>query len=126
VYKRQHVWRRRPNLELDSIIENLEPESPFYFRSEYGGTLDAINTVFGPDRVYLQFYEELFSEGNVADICSFLNVDFHQPDFNHRPNYARTAEISGTEKRRIRTKLEPLYFDMKQRMGSRLPDSWWL
>ncbi len=120
----RHIWRHRPELELDDIIAGLTPDSAFYFRSDYGPTIDALKSVFSEDRIFLEYYEKLFTEETIARVCKFLGISYHTPDFGHQTNIARTRNILDEDKKRIREKLDPIYKDMVKRTGNQLPERW--
>ncbi len=89
----RHTWRYRPNLSLEEILATIDPASPYYFRSDYGPTMDAVHSVFGEDRVRFSAMKPCFSENVIADFCKFLGISYHKPNFAHHTNVARTRKI---------------------------------
>lgn len=63
-------------------------------RTRYDRTLAAMDAVFGPDEIVVEFYERLFDRDVLQRICARIGIDFHEPDFGHRVNVSKTkAEL---------------------------------
>lgn len=54
-------------------------------RTRYDAAIATIDAAFGADAFY-GFYETLFDRSTLADLCAFLGIDFHEPDFGREVN----------------------------------------
>jgi hypothetical protein len=74
--------------EVALINEHVGSES-VRIRSDYKSTREAASRVFG-DRFLHCFYEELFSETKLDELCAFLGIPYAAPDFGKFVNVSRT------------------------------------
>ena len=118
----QHILRRK-NCSVDDLIDSLTPDSLMYQRSDYCLTLDAYHRsgVDIPMKTFI--YEELFNEDAVESLCDFLGIERKQADFEKRVNAARGVEITPSQKKCIRKKLEPVYAKLAENLDEK-PTSW--
>lgn len=72
----------------DQILRERYAAPSYADRNRYDQTLVAADAGFGPDAVHHEFYERLFSEDRIRAICSFLGIDYRDPDFDLRRNAA--------------------------------------
>jgi hypothetical protein len=61
-------------------------------RTRYDLTMDALEAAFPPEDVFYGFYERLFGAETLAPLCSFLGVDFHEPDTGRQVNVSPKSE----------------------------------
>jgi len=62
-------------LEAELLAKKYQ-QTRFQIRTRYDQTITNLEQVFTPDELYLGFYEELFSDKAIAEICSFLDLPF--------------------------------------------------
>jgi hypothetical protein len=62
-------------LEAELLAKKYQ-QTRFQIRTRYDQTITNLEQVFTPDELYLGFYEELFSDKVIAEICSFLELPF--------------------------------------------------
>ncbi|WP_299694826.1 sulfotransferase [uncultured Tateyamaria sp.] len=55
-------------------------------RTRYETILEAIDTAFDPDQVYLGFYETFFTDESLSELLAFLGLSHHPADFSHMAN----------------------------------------
>jgi hypothetical protein len=68
------------------VLRERHAAANYAMRTRYDRTIAALDEVFDPSEVYYGFYEDLFSEERMREICSFLGIDFVRPDFDQRRN----------------------------------------
>jgi hypothetical protein len=102
-------------LNIDDVVE----------RSTYDRTLSALDRVFEPGRVFVDFYEDMFSDAFVARLTEFLGASRFAADFDQAVHAASDdwrpePELLAT----IRGRLARVYDVCRERFGDRLPASW--
>ena len=63
----------------------------YELRTRYDRTIAVLDSVFERQDVIYGFYEDLFSEARIREICATLGVDFHPPRFDERHNASPPA-----------------------------------
>lgn len=71
---------------IQDVLRVRHADANYAMRTRYDQTIAALDEVFDPTEVYYGFYEDLFTESRMREICSFVGVDFVPPDFDRRPN----------------------------------------
>lgn len=95
-------------------------------RSRYDRTLDAMDTVFGPDDVIVDFYERLFDSDVLRRICAQIGIDFHEPDTGRRMNVSKTkAELPVETAREIADHYGVVYDTVAKRFPDVDLDALW-
>ncbi len=116
--------RNNPTLVVDDLVEKLKPGNLYYDRSDYGRTLDAVQAV-EPSIPFLPiFYEKLYTEAAIETVHAFFGVSYQRPNFGRVINPSKGKFVSREQRAAIRSKLEPIYADMRARFGSELPPGW--
>ncbi len=87
-------------------------------RTSYHLTLAELDRAFGPDEMYVGFYEDLFSEARIREICDLLRIDFHQPDLDERRNASPPAQVPDEILRMIAEHYREVY----DTVAARFPD----
>ncbi len=95
-------------------------------RLQYHETVRNLQSVFEPDELFLEFYENLFQDETVSRLCDFLGIDYVPADFSRNPNTRRAEGFEPTEEDRARIYqvLRPVYDGCREIFGDRIPDSW--
>jgi hypothetical protein len=97
----------------------------FLERGAYDVIWRNLTSVFDVKDVYVGFYETLFQEGSVREICKFLGLPFAPADYGRRVNPSRASlELSEKQERLARKKFQHIYDFCNETFGSRVPDSW--
>jgi len=93
--------------------------SPEYaVRTRYDVTIKNVEAVFNPDEIYYAFYEELFKESTIKNLCNYLEIPYIEPDFSHQPNKSRTTnEIPEALKCEIANFYRPVYEHISAKFG---------
>lgn len=93
-------------------------------RSDYKGTIEALERVFPTEDVLILFYEDLF-EGGFADLCGRLNLLPPEIDVGRRYNETKEKlELPERAAQAFRAELEPQYEYCRRRFGDALPSAW--
>jgi hypothetical protein len=71
---------------LPEVLLERHAEANYAMRTRYDHTIAALDEAFGSDEVYYGFYEDLFTEDRMREICAFLGIDFVAPEFEVRRN----------------------------------------
>ena len=95
-------------------------------RTRYDAAVSRIDEAFGPDAFY-GFYESLFDRRTLQDLCAFLGIDFHEPDFGRQVNVSPKEDgaLSDTTVRALVELFAPVYAAVAQRFPEvDLPALW--
>ncbi len=92
----ERVWshirmrdQREPDLfdvTAEEVVARDYADPHYECRTHYEDTLRVIDEVFGPEDRWVGFYEELFDEAPLREICELVGMDFHEPDLATRRN----------------------------------------
>lgn len=106
-------------LEIEHITQNYAAED-YQIRGRYDRTIQNIEAVFDSSEIHYVFYEELFTEKSIKEICDYLEIPFTPPDFNHNPNKSRTSnKIPDALKQEIAEFYKPVYDTVSARFGEK-------
>lgn len=114
-----------PQLFADYVARALSAEHNFSMRhSRTDLVLERLDAV-GAD-VFCTFYEHLFREQTIRDMCSFLDISYREGNFDNRVNADPAPEIpiDPSLKVAIASKLSNVYTFVKERFGKDVPDAW--
>ncbi len=89
-------------------------------RTRYDQTISNLDQAFDPGEIYYGFYEDLFSESRIRELCALLGIDFHPPEFNVRTNASPPASAIADE---IQRTVAEHYRDVYESVGARFPDA---
>jgi len=109
--------------------ENFETlmNTPFVQeRQNYERLVKALDTVFTPEQIHIEFYERLFTPGAVQRITDFLGLPARKADFDQRINAAPSrSKLSPELIARAYELYAPTYNYCRTRFGAELIDSLW-
>lgn len=87
-------------------------------RTRYDVTIKNVEAVFNSDEIYYAFYEELFKESTIKNLCNYLEIPYIEPDFSHQPNKSRTTnEIPQALRCEIANFYRPVYEHISAKFG---------
>lgn len=118
----RHLERR--NDKVASRFEKAIAHPGMMLRSDYGRTLDALSAGFPDGDVFVEFYENLFSEPTIRRLCDFLSIPYHPAPFGTVVNKAKERAMSPDQRQRVGALLRPVYDNCHKRFGERLPENW--
>jgi len=104
-------------LDMPRIIE----------RSLYHETITKLDKVFAEDEVYVGFYETLFNDDAISEICDFLGCEFMPGDYQRKVNADRSAEVSELPPAAVEAGVNAfadVYQFCRERFGDKVPAKW--
>jgi hypothetical protein len=112
--------------EISHIKQNYQSEN-YQIRARYDNTIQNIEAVFDANEIHYAFYEELFTENSIKEICDYLEIPFIPPNFNHNPNKSRTSnKIPDALKQEIVEFYKPVYDFVSARFGEKRIKKIWI
>lgn len=114
-------------VSVEAFAEMAQAER-FEALADYIRVLDALDAVFAPDRVLLEYYEDIHAgrEAALKRICTFLDVDFDHECFTgleQRYNPSQPAQMPAGLHKKLRIKYAPMVQQVEDRIG-RVPPCW--
>lgn len=113
---------RASNRALDNLI-NQGMRPALLERSDYAGTLDKLDQVVPPENMKVVFFEELFREDTLRDICAFLDISYHPADLKKKVHEGQSVAMRPDLKIAARALLDEQYKAVERRFGD-LPNRW--
>ena len=96
-------------LEAELLAKKYQ-QTRFQIRTRYDQTITNLEQVFTPDELYLGFYEELFSDKAIAEICSFLELPFRPGKYEQVVHGSLVkSELPETIKSEVRSYYSQVY-----------------
>lgn len=92
-------------------------------RGDYASILPKLTRVFGPKRLMVMFYEDLFSEAGIEKLSRFLGVAPRQTDLNRRVHQGEPLALPSALRDRALAYLRPQYDYIANTIGD-MPKSW--
>jgi Sulfotransferase family len=71
---------------VEERVRRMHKHEMYAARTRYDETLTRLDAVFPAEDVFVGFYETLFDRTTLQELCAFLGIDFHEPDFGRRVN----------------------------------------
>lgn len=92
---RMQVRRKADRFErpLHEVLLDRYAAPEYALRTQYGQTIAALDQAFEPDEVHYGFFENLFEEARIREICALIGIDFHEPRFDVRRNVSPPARV---------------------------------
>lgn len=120
--------REEPRDPLTVMAQHLERRSAFLSRGDYAATLEAAETVFPRERIFLLCSEDLFGpEGHavVRSLTDFLELKPRKPNLRRVINKATDhTDLPESLRHKAVVALEPVYRWADERLGDRMPSRW--
>jgi len=105
------------DLEAELLVKKYQ-QTRFQIRTRYDQTITNLEQVFTPDELYLGFYEELFSDKAIAEICSFLELPFRPGNYEQVVHGSLVkSELPETVKSQVRSYYSQVYDFVLNRFG---------
>lgn len=89
MYERQGVRRRGGSAE--DVVARFAQDSRFALRTRYDHTLRVLDEVFEPDDRFVWFYEDLFREDRLREVCDVAGIAFRTGDLETRSHASPKA-----------------------------------
>ena len=126
----ERVWSavrmdaRRRGIDHEGAAENrlkkVTDDDQYARRTRYDATIAKIDETFGRDAAFYGFYESLFDESTLRGLCTFLGIDFHEPDLGRQVNVSpkEDGELADDTVRALVQRFAPVY----EAVAARFPD----
>lgn len=102
--------RRSRGVQPQTSLEEFAVSKQVAIRTKYERTVTALDSVFAPGEVYYAPFESFFTRERLSELCSFLTIDYEEPEFEKKINRARHSfEVDSAEDSRIRKFYESTY-----------------
>jgi len=105
---------------LDEVLRDRHADANYDMRTRYDRTIAALDQAFEADELYFGFYEDLFTEERVREICAHVGIDFVAPDFDLRRN-ASQRPADGLPEDTMRIVAEH-FAEVYETVAARFPD----
>lgn len=93
-------------------------------RADYARTMEALETAVPSDHIHYVFYEDLFSQDSVDEICAFLGITPHKVAGDKRVNLGRSTALPDEVEEILSEALAPQYEAVRARFGESVPAAW--
>jgi hypothetical protein len=90
----------------------------YELRTRYDRTIAALDEVFERTDIIYGFFENLFSEARIREVCTTLGIDFHPPRFDERHNASPPAQAVPDETVRV---VATHYREVYETVAARFP-----
>lgn len=113
-------------ISLEDAYAHVTSDPGHLMRTGYGETLAAVESAFGKNRVFVGFYEALFSDATILSVCNFLGIDFVKPNYGKKENVSKgeIEEIPQYLVRVARSKYDPVYKAIRARYPAQVEEYW--
>ncbi len=108
-------------VEVDEVL-NGKPNEAFD-RSDYAQGLDALEQAVPAARRKVLFYETLFSDDTIRDLCGFLGLRNHPAPLKKRIHEGVSIRLDTARRNGLQKLLAPQYHAVEKRFQS-LPAAW--
>lgn len=121
----RHARRRvEQGVELDDLLERVDPSSPIYIRSDYRYTLKMLRDLGLADRSRFMIYEDLFNQECMDALCDWLGLPRHEAVLDKRLNPGVGEALSTPQLATLRDRLAPIYDDLRSDPAVASAASW--
>ena len=107
--------------EVDEVL-NGKPNQA-YERSDYAGGLEALEQAVPENKRKVLFYETLFKDETVRELCAFLGLRAHTAPLNKRIHAGLPVKLDIARRNGLQKLLAPQYHAVEKRFQS-LPAAW--
>lgn len=93
--------------------------------TRYEDIIPKIRSVFDDADIYINFYENLFTEQSINEITDFLSLPRTTPDYNKRVNASRYQEIPKGDRQVVAEYYSETYDFVRREFGHIYPQETW-
>lgn len=110
--------------KINRFLSRLDSRAMLLTR--YDRTIAALEAHVPAEQIKYVFFEEMFDQDRVRDICGFLGIPFMPGKIDRKRNIAgrHDAEVSPEDRIAIARALRPVYDAMREKFGGHLPRKW--
>ena len=111
--------------EEETALALLHHHPRFAAKTQYHRTLDALERVFAPEQLHIDFYERLFTSDAHQRLGTFLELNLPAADFNTRINASpKKIDICPKLKQTVALAYRDVYKAIVDRFGETVLDLW--
>lgn len=92
-------------------------------RGDYRAALGRMTAAIDPKKLFVAFYEELFTNATIGKLCAFLGIAERPGRYEHKVHEGAPAVIGAEQRARAAEFLHPQYDYVEAFMG-RVPAAW--
>lgn len=121
----RHLRRRIcKDIELEELLDRVNPSDPVFIRSDYRYTLQTLRDLGLARQSRFLIYEELFTQRCIDDLCNWLGIEPRSAAFDGRLNSGVGAGLSNRQMAVLRDRLAPIYNDLRLDPATRDAKTW--
>lgn len=94
-------------------------------RTRYETIIPKLRKVFPPESLYINFYENLFTEETVGEILQFLELPATTPNFDKRVNASAYQDIADADREVVRKYYADTYDFVRREFADIYPEKVW-
>ena len=117
-----HVKDSASQLQLKAL-KRLRTR-PYTRRTNYKFTINNLTTVFPPSQIHFIFFEHLFNQSTINNVCDFLGVTHKKAKLGQKKNVAFKSELQSELRREMTKFLKPQYKFVDTFFDGNIPDNW--
>ncbi|WP_455373609.1 sulfotransferase [Limibacillus halophilus] len=111
--------------EADALRRYVTIDNSIW-HTQYPGAIKRLLSVFGEEKVFVDFYETFFQEKSLRRLTDFLGLEYSAPDFGFKVNHLEKKEDLPLEVRwRIARQFRLVYEGVAERYGADFIASIW-
>ena len=107
--------------EFDRFLAGNEPT--IARRSDYAGALSRMRAALRPESLFVDFYEQFFTEATLRRLCDFLGLTYVPGEFDTRVHAGPQLTLDEEKRREAQRLLAPQYAYVADMFGA-LPARW--
>lgn len=117
--------QKDPKLDVAANWSELIRDPELFGWTDYRQTIEALESVFPDGSLLFLFFEDLFSEAALKDLCAFADATYSPPKTGEAVNETKLKiNLPAGAREELRSVLAPQYAFCRQRFGTRVPDAW--
>lgn len=121
----RHMTQTNPENDLTKNWVEAFQAPRILARADYCGTVTDLDKTFPPQDILYLFYEDLFTESALRELCAHADTDYAPADANTRRNEtALKIEMPQEARAAAHRLLAPQYAFCRDRFGDDVPNSW--
>lgn len=116
--------RTQPDLDIFAVFDEYMQEPKFRLRTDYRRTLTEFQAAVPREKLFLEFFERLFTDAAVQRFCGFLSVSAFAADFSPRGETAAKASMTEDMRARAFREFANVYRFVDEFFEGDIPQSW--
>lgn len=113
-----------PAFDIDVAFDRFLHREDIRLLGDYGRTIRAARSVFGEERLHLEFYARLFTPKAIERICAFAGITPVEASFSERSNASIAGDMPEDRRDAAIRGHARVYREIEALCGGDIPDSW--